>query len=90
MIKIKPLWPKILLLKRRLIEPLILNTITQIKQIDNRWHVSGDVVIGTVSSLLQASKSLVFKANTVIDFEQVTDIDTSTISLILESGNAAH
>ena len=57
---------------------------TQITQTDNRWIISGDVVIGTVSSLLTASKSLVFKADTIIDFAQVSDIDTSTISLILE------
>ncbi len=57
---------------------------TQITQIDNRWNVSGDVLIGAVSSLLTASKSLTFKADTTIDFAQVTDIDTSTISLILE------
>ncbi len=56
---------------------------TQITQIDNRWNVSGDVVIGTISPLLAASKSLVLK-DTIIDFAQVTDIDTSTISLILE------
>ncbi len=56
---------------------------TQITQIDNRWNISGDVVIGTISPLLTASKNLVLK-NTIIDFAQVTDIDTSTISLILE------
>jgi phospholipid transport system transporter-binding protein len=69
------------LCKRRLIEPRILSQITQI---DNRWNVSGEVVIATVSSLLAASKNLAFKAETTIDFAQVTDIDTSTISLILE------
>ena len=49
-----------------------------------RWNVSGEVVINTTSSLLAASKSLVLGAETIIDFAQVTDIDTSTISLILE------
>ena len=57
---------------------------SQITQTDNRWNVSGDVVINTVSALLATSKSLAFKAETTIDFAQVTDIDTSTISLILE------
>jgi phospholipid transport system transporter-binding protein len=60
-----------------------LSQAAQIIQTDNRWNISGDVVIGTVSSLLAASKNLALK-NTVIDFAQVTDIDTSTISLILE------
>lgn len=57
---------------------------SQISQIDNRWNVSGDVVIATASSLLKTSKTLVLSAETIIDFAQVTDIDTSTISLILE------
>ena len=58
--------------------------LSQVSQIDNHWIVSGDVVIATVGSLLTASKTLAFKAETTIDFAQVTDIDTSTISLILE------
>jgi phospholipid transport system transporter-binding protein len=56
----------------------------QIAQIDNRWNVNGDVVIGSVASILEASKSLSIAQNTTIDFASVTDIDTSTISLILE------
>jgi phospholipid transport system transporter-binding protein len=56
----------------------------QITQVDNRWKISGDVIIGTVPSLLDASKALPISANTTIDFSEVTDIDTSTISLILE------
>ena len=58
--------------------------LSQVSQIDNHWVVSGDVVIGTVSSVLTASRSLVLNSETTIDFAQVTDIDTSTISLILE------
>ena len=69
------------LLKRHLIESPILNQITQI---DNCWSLSGDVVIATVSGILAASKSLNIAANTTIDFKQVNDIDTATISLILE------
>jgi phospholipid transport system transporter-binding protein len=56
----------------------------EIAQIDNCWNVSGDVVIGAVPTLLEASKSLTMLDNTKIDFANVTDIDTSTISLILE------
>jgi phospholipid transport system transporter-binding protein len=58
--------------------------LSRITQIDNRWALSGDVVISTVSAMLTASKSLALSADTIIDFAQVTDIDTSTISLILE------
>ena len=57
---------------------------TQIAQIDNRWNVNGDVIIGRVASILEASKFLSIAQNTTIDFANVTDIDTSTISLILE------
>lgn len=57
---------------------------THIAQIDNRWEVSGDVLIGTVSEMLVASKSLAMTSDTVIDFAKVDNIDTSTISLILE------
>ncbi|MEQ1599052.1 MAG: STAS domain-containing protein [Methylotenera sp.] len=57
---------------------------THIAQIDHRWEVSGDVLIGTVSEMLVASKSLAMTSDTVIDFAKVDNIDTSTISLILE------
>lgn len=57
---------------------------TQITQVDNRWTLSGDVVIATASELLATSKNLTLNAETTIDFAQVTDIDTATISLILE------
>jgi phospholipid transport system transporter-binding protein len=56
----------------------------QIAQIDTHWEITGDVLIGTVSQLLATSKTLSLSNNTVIDFAKVEDIDTSTISLILE------
>jgi phospholipid transport system transporter-binding protein len=56
----------------------------QITQIDHRWKVSGDVLIGTVAPLLTASNALTIADATEIDFAGVTDIDTSTISLIFE------
>ena len=58
--------------------------LAQIAQIDNRWDISGDVVIGAVPALLELSKSLSFIDNATVDFANVTDIDTSTISLIFE------
>lgn len=58
--------------------------LAQIAQIDNRWDISGDVVIGAVPALLEVSKSLSFIDNATVDFANATDIDTSTISLILE------
>jgi phospholipid transport system transporter-binding protein len=56
----------------------------QIAQIDHRWEVSGDVLIGTVAQILAVSNALQITGDTVIDFAKVGDIDTSTISLILE------
>lgn len=57
---------------------------TQIAQLDHRWEISGDVLIGTVTQLLSDSSALPISSNTVIDFAKVEAIDTSTISLILE------
>jgi phospholipid transport system transporter-binding protein len=56
----------------------------QITQAGNGWSLTGEVVIDTVSALLETSKALPITANTKIDFSGVTNIDTSTISLILE------
>lgn len=56
----------------------------QITQVGNSWSLTGEVVIDTASALLEASKILPIAANTKIDFSGVTNIDTSTISLIFE------
>jgi phospholipid transport system transporter-binding protein len=56
----------------------------QLTQIDNRWNISGDVVIGTVPAILASSKSLPIAVDTMVDFAKVNNIDTSAISLILE------
>ena len=58
--------------------------LAQIAQIDNRWNISGDIVIGAVPALLEASKALSIADDTTVDFANVTDVDTSTISLIFE------
>ncbi len=56
----------------------------QITQAGNSWSLTGEVLINTVIPLLEASQAMPILANTKIDFFGVTDIDTSTISLILE------
>jgi phospholipid transport system transporter-binding protein len=56
----------------------------QITQVENGWALSGDVIISTVNTLLNTSKALSLSANSSIDFTNVSDIDTSAISLILE------
>lgn len=57
---------------------------SQITQSANGWSLSGEVVINTAYALLEASKVLTIGPNTKIDFSEVTNIDTSTISLIFE------
>jgi phospholipid transport system transporter-binding protein len=56
----------------------------EITQVGNSWSIKGEVLINTVIPLLEASKALPMSANTKIDFSAVTNIDTATISLILE------
>ena len=56
----------------------------QITQIDHRWKVSGDVVIATAHDILKASQSFKMSQTTTVDFADVTDIDTTAVSLILE------
>lgn len=55
-----------------------------ITQVDNRWQLSGDLVIENISQVLNASKALTLTDTTQLDFTQVTDVDTSAVSLILE------
>lgn len=50
----------------------------------NRWQLSGDLVIENINQVLDASKSLHLTEPTQLDFADVTDVDTSAISLILE------
>jgi phospholipid transport system transporter-binding protein len=56
----------------------------QITQVGNSWSISGDVLIDAATTLLAMSQALPMAADTKIDFSAVTNIDTSTISLILE------
>jgi phospholipid transport system transporter-binding protein len=56
----------------------------QITQTGNRWEIAGDLIVGDVPMVLEASKSLSMAQNITVDFANVADIDTSTISLILE------
>jgi phospholipid transport system transporter-binding protein len=58
--------------------------LAQTAHIDNAWNLSGDLVIDNVQALLAASAALPLTQNTTVNFAGVTDIDTATISLILE------
>ena len=57
---------------------------SQIAQIDNCWQLSGDVVIGTAKAILTASQGFAITSDTIVDFAQAADIDTTALSLILE------
>jgi phospholipid transport system transporter-binding protein len=57
---------------------------SQITQIDNRWQLSGDVMVNTTNVILTASQGLPIASYTVVDFAEVLDIDTTALSLILE------
>jgi phospholipid transport system transporter-binding protein len=59
------------------------NSIAKVTQVDNRWEISGDVLIATANELLTQSQAFAIE-NTKIDFTGVTDVDTAAVSLILE------
>lgn len=55
-----------------------------ITQVDNSWEITGDILMDNASQLLEQSKRLVLNGNDIVDFKQVTDLDTSAVSLMLE------
>lgn len=55
-----------------------------IAQAANRWQLSGDLIVENINRVLDASKALSLVDATQLDFANVTDVDTSAISLILE------
>ncbi|HAF01316.1 MAG TPA: hypothetical protein DCO68_02725 [Methylophilaceae bacterium] len=56
----------------------------QIIQKEDAWHLSGDLVVKNITQVLDASKLLEMPANLQLDFAEVSEVDTSAISLILE------
>ena len=56
----------------------------QIIQQGQHWRVGGEVVFNNASSLLETSLTFDNTRPTVVDFAQVTNVDTSAISLMLE------
>ena len=57
---------------------------TAITQIGNRWEVTGHIAMDSANTLLEASRDLALEENSVVDFSQVTEVDTSAVSLLLE------
>lgn len=53
-------------------------------QEENRWQLSGDLIINNITQVLNASKTLTLQSPAQLDFAKVGDVDTSAVSLILE------
>jgi phospholipid transport system transporter-binding protein len=58
--------------------------VAQLTQEANTWHLSGDLVFATISSVLTESKSHEMPPELQLDFTNVAEVDTSAISLVLE------
>ncbi|MDX1915527.1 MAG: STAS domain-containing protein [Methylophilus sp.] len=56
----------------------------QITQNADVWCLSGDLVVKNITQVLDDSKLLEMPANLQLDFAEVSEVDTSAISLILE------
>lgn len=56
----------------------------KITQQGQYWHIVGEVVFSNASMLLEATNSFDKTHQTIVDFAQVTIVDTSAISLMLE------
>jgi len=58
--------------------------IASITQTDSSWEVQGDILMDSANQLLEQSKRLKLTGNNIVDFQQVTDLDTAAVSLMLE------
>lgn len=51
---------------------------------DSVWYLSGDLIVDCAHAVLKESQACVVKGTALtIDFEAVTDIDTSVLALVL-------
>jgi len=57
---------------------------THIKQQSNQWQVSGEALMDNANEILSESNAFKMPANLEVDFSAVTDVDTATLSLIME------
>jgi len=58
--------------------------VAQITQENNRWLISGAMTMAEVNDLLAQSTGLENSRDTEIDLAEVTEVDTSAISLLFE------
>ena len=62
----------------------------QITQDGNRWLVSGAMTVAQMNALLAESAALAGTAHVEMDLKQVSDVDTTAISLLFEWLRQAH
>lgn len=53
-------------------------------QQQNKWHISGDVLIDNSNVILLKSESLSMGDGFVVDFAEVAKVDTAALSLMME------
>lgn len=58
--------------------------LAQIQKTEKSWNVSGDMTIAHAPALLPESRHLPAQARLVINFAEVTHVDTATLSLMFE------
>lgn len=51
---------------------------------DDKWHVSGDILMDNANAVLSESRALVMPDHLSIDFSAVTSVDTAALSLVME------
>lgn len=56
----------------------------QIIQNENRWEITGDILMDNANTLLLASNVLTIVNSPQIDFANVDEVDTAAVSLMLE------
>ena len=66
------------------------DTLSNIVQRENIWHVSGDVLMDNANEILLNSESLSMNDAFVVDFSDVAKVDTAALSLMLEWQRRAH
>ena len=62
----------------------------QIQKTEKSWNLSGDVTIVHAHALLTESRHLPAQSRLLIDFSQVDNVDTATLSVMFEWLRHAH
>lgn len=57
---------------------------TSITLQNNQWRVSGDIMVDNASTVLRESLGLTMPDNLIVDFAEVTGVDTAALSLLME------